>query len=58
MFFPEELFGASEVFYTNTTAGIMPVSMVDDVKYDVGELTLALHELYKNEVVKYIGKAI
>lgn len=58
MFFPEELFGASEVFYTNTTAEIMPVSMVDDVKYNVGELTLALHKLYKDEVLKYIRKAI
>jgi hypothetical protein len=36
----------------------MPVSMVDDVKYDVGELTLSLHKLYKNEVVKYIRKVI
>jgi branched-chain amino acid aminotransferase len=54
MFHPEALFGASEVFYTNTTAEIMPVSMVEDVNYKVGELTVALHRLYKEEVAKYI----
>jgi branched-chain amino acid aminotransferase len=56
MFYPEELFRASEVFFTNTTSEIMPVSMVEDVHYDVGELTVALHKLYKQEVTKYIAK--
>jgi branched-chain amino acid aminotransferase len=54
LFLPEDLLGASEVFYTNTTAEIMPVSLVEGVHFKVGELTLALHRLYKNEVEKYI----
>ena len=57
MFYPEELFSASEVFFTNTTSEIMPVSMVEDVHYDVGELTVALRKLYGQEVANYIGKA-
>ena len=57
MFYPEELFSASEVFFTNTTSEIMPVSMVEDVYYDVGELTVALRKLYGQEVANYIGKA-
>jgi branched-chain amino acid aminotransferase len=57
MFYPEDLFSASEVFFTNTTAEIMPVSMVEDVRFDVGELTVTLRELYKQEVEKYIAGA-
>ena len=57
MFYPEELFSASEGFFTNTTSEIMPVSMVEDVHYDVGELTVALRKLYGQEVANYIGKA-
>lgn len=52
-FFPPDLYEASEVFFTNTTAEVMPVSEIDHVTYHVGKITGALHELYKEEVRKY-----
>ena len=57
MFRPGDLRDASEVFYTNTTAEVMPVSMVEEVKYKVGEVTLALRKLYKDEVAEFIRNA-
>ena len=53
-FSPSELFEASEVFFTNTTAEVMPVSRVDDVVYQTGEITRTLHRLYKEEVLRYL----
>jgi branched-chain amino acid aminotransferase len=52
-FTPDDLFSASEVFFTNTTSEVMPVSQVEDVKYPVGEMTKRLRTLYKEEVMKY-----
>lgn len=51
-FYPAELRGASEVFFTNTTAEVMPVSRVDDVVYQTGEITGTLHRLYQEEVLR------
>jgi branched-chain amino acid aminotransferase len=56
-FFPFDLFNASEVFFTNTTSEVMPVSQVELVEYKVGEVTKSLHALYKDEVAAYIKKA-
>ncbi|MEW6107771.1 MAG: aminodeoxychorismate lyase [Nitrospirota bacterium] len=53
MFSPDDLFKSTEVFFTNTTAEVMPVSQVDDVKYEVGEMTVKLHDLYREEVAIY-----
>lgn len=53
-FYPADLFSASEVFFTNTTSEIMPVSQVELVAYRVGEVTKSLRVLYKEEVRKYI----
>ncbi len=55
MFYPEDLFGASEVFFTNTTAEVMPVALVEDTEFEVGEITRTLRSLYKAEVKQYVG---
>ncbi|NJD54929.1 MAG: branched-chain-amino-acid transaminase [Nitrospirae bacterium] len=49
-YLPEDIFSASEVFFTNTTSEIMPVSQIEDVNYPVGEMTRKLHALYKEYV--------
>ena len=56
-FYPSDLLSASEVFFTNTTSEIMPVSQVELVSFKVGEVTKALHALYKEEVSRYISAA-
>jgi branched-chain amino acid aminotransferase len=56
MFYPKDLLGASEVFFTNTTAEVMPVVGVEDVKFEVGEITRTLRSLYKTEVEAYVRK--
>lgn len=53
-FYPADLFNASEVFFTNTTSEVMPVSQVELIAYRIGEVTKSLHALYKEEVRKYI----
>lgn len=54
MFYPNDLLGASEVFFTNTTAEVMPVSGIEDVRFEVGEITRTLRRLYRTEVGEYI----
>jgi branched-chain amino acid aminotransferase len=53
---PEDLLKASEVFFTNTSAEIMPVSKVEDVDFGIGEITSFLHTLYQDEVQKYVDE--
>lgn len=54
-FYPEDLFSAGEVFFTNTTSEIMPVSQVELVTYRPGEVARSLRELYKEEVSSYVS---
>jgi branched-chain amino acid aminotransferase len=56
-FYPEDLFHSSEVFLTNTTAEVMPVSRVEGVQFEVGDMTRSLHRLYREAVAQYIGKS-
>lgn len=56
MFYPNDLLGASEVFFTNTTAEVMPVAGIEDVRFEVGEITRTLRRLYRTEVGEYIRK--
>jgi branched-chain amino acid aminotransferase len=51
---PEDIFSAGEVFFTNTTSEIMPVSQIDHVSYKIGSTTRVLHALYKEEVSSYV----
>ena len=53
-YYPSDLFNATEVFFTNTTSEIMPVSQVELIAYRVGEISKSLHMLYKEEVSAYL----
>lgn len=53
-FTPEDLYDASEVFITNTTLEVMPVSMVDQRGYNVGEISRLLRRVYRKEVMAYV----
>ena len=54
-FTKEEIYGAREVFITNTTMEVMPVSKVDDRPYPVGKIAGLLRKLYRQEVNAYIA---
>ncbi|MBI3592083.1 MAG: aminotransferase class IV, partial [Nitrospirae bacterium] len=53
-FTPGELYGASEVFVTNTTMEVMPVSRVDMTHYKVGDISRLLLKKYRQEVSGYV----
>lgn len=55
-FYPADIFKASEVFFTNTTSEVMPVSQVELIAYRIGEVTKSLHALYKEEVSAYMKR--
>ncbi|MBI4823169.1 MAG: aminodeoxychorismate lyase [Nitrospirae bacterium] len=50
----EELYSSDEVFLTNSTMEVMPVSEVNEKKYSVGEITKLLHKAYRQEVWAYV----
>ena len=54
-FLPEDLFNASEVFFTNTTSEVMPVSQLEDVTYTVGDVARRLRRLYRERVSKAVN---
>jgi branched-chain amino acid aminotransferase len=56
MFSPADLLNAQEVFYTNTSSEILPISRVDHTTYRIGDVTRQLRKLYKKEVADYIRK--
>jgi branched-chain amino acid aminotransferase len=49
-FTKKDMYGAREVFITNTTMEVMPVSKVDDRPYPVGKISRLLRKLYRQEV--------
>lgn len=51
----EYLYSADEVFITNTTLEVMPVSKVDEQKYAIGNITKLLHKAYRTEVNAYVA---
>jgi len=53
-FRPEDLYGATEVFITNSTMEVMPVSRVDEVHFNIGETARLLLVKYKQEVNGYV----
>ena len=57
LYTPADIFAATEVFFTNTTAEVMPVCRVDDTRYEVGGVAGILRECYRGEVEKYIRKS-
>ena len=52
----DDIYSADEVFISNTTMEVMPVSEVDDVnvKRQAEKLTGIIHEAYKKKVQEYI----
>lgn len=54
VFTTEDLYSASEVFITNTTLEVMPVSVVDGKEYVVGEASRTLRRAYRKEVMAYV----
>ena len=51
----KDLYSAEEVFITNTTTEVMPVSRVDDRKYVVGSIAKLLRRAYRQEVKAYVS---
>jgi branched-chain amino acid aminotransferase len=49
-----DLYSAEEVFVTNTTMEVMPVSKVDSQKYTVGKISKLLRTFYRQEVNAYV----
>jgi len=54
-FTKEDIYSAAEVFITNTTLEVMPVSKIDDQVYAVGIITKLLHKAYRKEVNAYVA---
>lgn len=50
----KDLYSASEVFITNTTMEVMPISRVDDVNFKVGDVSRLLMKKYRQEVSGYV----
>lgn len=55
LFRKKDIYSADEVFITNTTMEIMPVSKVDKKKYKAGTITRILHSEYKKSVKAYLN---
>lgn len=53
-FGPDELSGGSEVFITNSTMEVMPVSRVDGLHFKAGEAAALLLAKYRKEVNGYV----
>jgi len=51
----KDIYAAGEVFLTNTTMEVMPVSNIDDRRYTVGSVSKLLRKLYREEVNAYIS---
>ncbi|KPK00959.1 MAG: hypothetical protein AMK71_07365, partial [Nitrospira bacterium SG8_35_4] len=52
------IYGAEEVFLSNTTMEVMPVSHVDTVRISTkaGKMTKMLHQAYQNRVADYLDR--
>lgn len=55
-FRPARIYGADEVFISNTTMELMPISKADDIKIkgSPGRVTKAIHNEYKSKVAEYL----
>jgi branched-chain amino acid aminotransferase len=51
----EDIIGADEVFITNTSVEVMPVSMVDQQAFGKGEITRDMHDRYMRKVREATG---
>jgi branched-chain amino acid aminotransferase len=53
----KDIYAADEVFITNTTMEVMPVSRIDDQRYPVGSIARLLRKMYRQEVAAYCAMA-
>lgn len=53
----DDIYAAAEVFITNTTMEVMPVSQIDEVRYTVGGVARLLRNVYRKEVQAYVANA-
>lgn len=53
----DDIYGAKEVFLTNSTMEVMPVCQVDDARFGVGDIALLLGKAYRDEVMAYTAEA-
>src|SRR4030042_36633 len=54
-FTKDDIYSAEEVFITNSTLEVMPVSKVDDQMYAVGKIAKLLRGAYSHEVNAYVA---
>lgn len=54
-FTTQDIYGASEVFITNTTLEVMPACRVDDRNYGVGPVARLLLKTYRQEVRAHVA---
>ena len=54
-FTKKDIYSAAEVFITNTSLEVMPVSKVDEQKYAAGGITKLLHKAYRRQANAYIA---
>lgn len=57
LFTSDDIYSAGEVFITNSTMEVMPVSQVDDARYKVRGIAKLLHKAYRDEVIAYVKNA-
>lgn len=50
----KDLYSASEVFITNTTMEVMPISRIDDINFKIGNVSRLLKKKYRQEVSGYV----
>jgi branched-chain amino acid aminotransferase len=53
----KDIYSAEEVFITNTSMEVMPVSKVDNQRFAVGNVAKFLRRIYQQEVEAYIAEA-
>jgi branched-chain amino acid aminotransferase len=49
-FTKKDIYSAEEVFITNTTMEVMPVSKIDEQRYPMGSMSKLLRKIYRQEV--------
>jgi branched-chain amino acid aminotransferase len=54
-FTKDDIYSAVEVFITNTSLEVMPVSKIDNQRYAAGKITKLLHKTYRREVNAYVA---
>lgn len=50
-----DIYNAGEVFITNSTMEVMPVCRVDEVDFNIGEVSKLLRKAYRDDVMAYVA---